>query len=426
MEATILRPSLSSFNPGNALFCEREKEMEQHVTRGLAVRLAALALLAATIAGCTGVRVPKAWEPLLEEVRAFEQRIGFRKTATFVEFSEEQGRIPFCGHVSRLYLPYSYEDPAILWYDVATERECRAHADGADVYFGTVEVLGEAGAAVSPEVLAVQLNRFLYLVIHEDCHEQFEFPYGIEEALCNLIAYRAMARFSEEKYGPAGPRVRRDSALRERGNPSAPARSGLSMSSSPGTTRATSGRKCPAEALLKERARVFGRAERALAWKRGSLNNVGIANEMTYSRHYPLFESVYDALGRDLARTIEFFRRVDAIKPSPKEFMEEHDFASKDSVDFIRAYEAEIVGTIEAALAKSRTAGQSPSEAGDNGSRIAAGIRHGPDSPEQSALLRCIVTESEGWSVEAEPSESVGSKRVSAIWNEETVWLPHP
>ena len=101
-----------------------------------------------------------------------------------------------------------------------------------------------------------------------------------------------------------------------------------------------------------ERARVFGRAERALAWRRGSLNNVGMANEMTYSRHYPLLESVYDALGRDLARPVEFFRRVDAIKPSQKKFMQEHGFASKDSVDFIRAYEAEIAGTIEAALAE--------------------------------------------------------------------------
>jgi hypothetical protein len=77
-----------------------------------------------------------------------------------------------------------------------------------------------------------------------------------------------------------------------------------------------------------------------------------MANEMTYSRHYPLLESVYDALGRDLARTVAFFRRVDTIKPSPKEFMKKHGIADKDGLDFIRAYEAEIVRTIEAALAE--------------------------------------------------------------------------
>jgi hypothetical protein len=315
------------------------------------MRLAALALLAATIAGCTGVRVPKAWEPLLEEVRAFEQRIGFKKTDVFVEFSEEQGRVPFCGHVSRLYLPYSYEDPAILWYDVATEQECRAHADGADVYFGTVEVLGEVGAAVSPEVLAVQLNRFLYLVIHEDCHEQFEFPYGIEEALCNLIAYKAMARFSGEKYGPE---AREYVAIQRYANTETERTRAIRTlyEQLAGYYAQYERKEMSEEALLQERARVFGRAERALAWRRGSLNNVGMANEMTYSRHYPLLESVYDALGRDLARTVAFFKRADTIKPSPNEVMKKYGIADKDGLDFIRAYEAEIVRTIEAALAE--------------------------------------------------------------------------
>jgi hypothetical protein len=315
------------------------------------MRLAALALLAATIAGCTGVRVPRAWEPLLEEVRAFEQRIGFRTTATFVEFSAEQGRVPFCGHVSPLYLPYSYEDPAILWYNVATEQECRAHADGADVYFGTVEVLGEAGAAVSPEVLAVQLQRFLYLVFHEDCHEQFDFPYGIEEALCNLIAYKAMARFSGEKYGPKA----REHLVIERYTIAEPERTrGIKAlyEQLAGHYARYERKELSAEALLKERARVFGRAERVLAWRRGTLNNVGMASEMTYSRHYPLLESVYDALGRDLARTVAFFRRVDKNQPSPNEVMKKHRIAARDGVDFVRAYEAEVVRAIEKALAE--------------------------------------------------------------------------
>ena len=106
-----------------------------------------------------------------------------------------------------------------------------------------------------------------------------------------------------------------------------------------------------AEALLKERARVFRSAERALAWRRGTFNNVGMASEMTYSRHFPLSERVHAALGSDLARTVEFFRRVDAAKPSPAAFMKARNIASKESVAFIRGYEAEIVKIIEAALA---------------------------------------------------------------------------
>lgn len=351
MEVMILRPALSSFKPNNALFCKNERGKEKCVKSSVAVGLAALALLAATIAGCAGVRVPKEWEALLDEVKAFEQRIGFKKTDVFLEFSEEQGRVPFCGHVSRLYLPYSYEDPAIRWFDVATEQECRAYADGADVYFGTVEVLGEVGAAVSPEVLGVQLHRFLYLIIHEDCHEQFEFPYGIEEVLCNLIAYKAMAVFSEEKYGPA---AREHAAIRRYANVESERTRAIRVlyEQLAGHYTRYERKEMSTDALLQERARIFGRAERVLAWRRGSLNNVGMANEMTYSRHYPLLESVYDALGRDLARTVAFFKRVDTIKPSQNEVMKKHGFTANDGVDFIRAYEAEIVGTIETALAE--------------------------------------------------------------------------
>jgi hypothetical protein len=79
-----------------------------------------------------------------------------------------------------------------------------------------------------------------------------------------------------------------------------------------------------------------------------------MATEMTYSRHYPLLASVYDALGQDLARTVEFFRRVDAAKPTPAQVMKKYRLDTKDSVEFIRVYEAEVAATIEAALAKVR------------------------------------------------------------------------
>lgn len=318
----------------------------------LAVWLAGFSLLVA--AGCVLVRdakIPKEWEPLLAEIRTFERRIGFGGSEAFIEFSEEDGGYPFCGQVSRLYLPYSYEDPEIRWLDVETEQECRAVGEGTDVYFGTVEALGEVGAAVTSEMLGVPLHRFIYLVIHEDCHEQFAFPYGIEEALCNLLAYKGMAAFGSEKYGL----VSRENVAIQR-----------YASVETGRTRTVKAlyeelaghytryerREISSDALLKERARILSRAERALRWKRGSLNNVGMANEMTYSRHYPLFESVHDALGGDLGRTVAYFKRVDEIKPSPREVMKRHRIVSDQGLAYVRAYEAAIVETIEKTLAE--------------------------------------------------------------------------
>lgn len=106
--------------------------------------------------------------------------------------------------------------------------------------------------------------------------------------------------------------------------------------------------------LLRERTAICKSAQKPLAWTEGELNNVGIANHMTYSRHYPFLESVFDALGRDLARTVAFFRRVDKIKPSSAAVMQRHRIAGENSVEYLRANEAAVVETIREALAEAR------------------------------------------------------------------------
>jgi len=108
------------------------------------------------------------------------------------------------------------------------------------------------------------------------------------------------------------------------------------------------------DALMLERAAVLSRARRPLGWKRGELNNVGLAFDMTYSRHYPYLEGVFDALGRDLERMVAFFRLVDELKPSREAVVKRYGLDADDGVEFIRAYEDEIVKTIESALAQAR------------------------------------------------------------------------
>ncbi len=63
-------------------------------------------------------RVPAEWNALLDEVRAFERRIGFRETANFTDVFAERGGYRSCGHASKWHLPYSYQDPAIRWVRV--------------------------------------------------------------------------------------------------------------------------------------------------------------------------------------------------------------------------------------------------------------------------------------------------------------------
>jgi hypothetical protein len=101
---------------------------------------------------------------------------------------------------------------------------------------------------------------------------------------------------------------------------------------------------------MRERQTLFRLAERVLAREAGSLNNVSIATDMTYDRHYPLFVSIHDFLGSDLARTVHFFKTVDARKPAPEQVMKRQGLRDEKNLAFIRAYEAAVIDTIRAEL----------------------------------------------------------------------------
>jgi len=322
-----------------------------------AVLLTATTLFAALIAGCTQLQdwilptpgVPSEWNALLRDVRAFERRIGFGETANFKEVFEEKGDYSICGYAPRFQLPYSYEDTAIRWGDAQNEKDCRAAGNDEDVYFAKVEAVGEIGTAVTSTMLEGKLDRFLYLVIHEDCHDQFDLPYGVEEALCNLLGYKGMAVFAEEKYGV---KAREDRAIRRYADTqSRLTRAVVAYYQQVEQLYSRHLRKeIGTEAVMAERARLFAHAERTFGWKRNAMNNVGLASEMTYSRHYPLLETVHQTLGNDLARTVAFFKQVDKEKPSRAAVMKRLRITDVKSAQFVRAYEAVVVETITSVL----------------------------------------------------------------------------
>ena len=173
--------------------------------------------------------------------------------------------------------------------------------------------------------------------------------YGVEEALCNLLGYKGMSAFTAQKYGA---KAREDRAIRryaEKQSELTRAVVGYYQQVEQLYARHTRN-EIAAEAVLMQRARIFGSAERTFGWRRNAMNNVGLANEMTYSRHYPLLERVYEALEGDLAKTVAFFKRVDTLKPTAAAVMKQHRISDGKSAQFVRAYEAAVVQTIETAL----------------------------------------------------------------------------
>jgi hypothetical protein len=286
--------------------------------------------------------VSTGWSALVTDIRGYQRSIGFRETGNFRDYSADQEGYPYCGYTPKLTLPYSYQDPAIRWLNVSSEEECRRIAGDADMFHGTSEALGEIGSPVTPSMLSGKLDRFVYLVIHEDCHDQFDLPFGIEEALCELISYRGMAEFAASRYrwyAGEGRAIRRY----------AEQQSGLSHATvgAYDELAAIYARHERGEitraAALSQREAFFRRTARALQWNRGALNNVSLANNMTYTRHYALMESVYEFVGRDLSGMVRFFQRIDAIKPQRQAFLKQMGVPSDEDIRFVKAYEDALV-----------------------------------------------------------------------------------
>jgi hypothetical protein len=277
-------------------------------------------LLAVAAGGCVqrdtrDARLPAepstSWQVVIAQAKAFTLRIGYVPTANFTHASADLQDFPFCGRASRLLLPYSYEDPAIEWLDSVSLAQCRSAAPAKDIYHGMSEAIGEVASPVTPAMIASGVPRMIYLVVHEDCHDQFALPYGIEEPLCETIAYHAMKVIATQP-GPwtaAERRAIRDYAQVNSGQ--IPLNLRYYQQVALLYERHARG-ELRESALLAERAAVFARAEASSGSAVGSINNVVLANRMTYARHHAFTERVFDRLGSDLGRLVAFFQEVDA------------------------------------------------------------------------------------------------------------------
>lgn len=329
------------------------------------LRLLALAL-AAGVAACAPQGAPDErttetveprseaqWKTLLSELRAFERELGFGAMPNFERFAPEKPGFPFCGTTSRTRLPYSYQDGAITWSEVADESACREAGAEADVLFTESEAVGERASPVTPSMLSAPMPRLVYLVIHEDCHDQFELPFGVEEPLCNLITFRAMRVLAAR----GGPVFGEHRAAIERyaadGEQRARETVGLYGTLVSLYDQHAKG-KLSLEAVLAAREPVFREAEKRLEWPENTANNVWMANSMTYARHYAPVERMLETLGGDLPKLVEFFRRVDREKPQADAFARRRKLKDQEGAAFLEAYERAVLATADTLLNSGR------------------------------------------------------------------------
>ena len=289
------------------------------------------------------------WQAIVRDLRVFQRTFGFRETRNFQSVSTKVVENRFCGIVSKRYLPYSYEDPAVSWYEDLPQEECVPEHRGQDVYFGTREVLGEVATPVTQSMLHGSLDRFAYLVIHEDCHDQFKQPYGIEEALCDVIAHEAMKRYARQPPRASQPAWQTLVTY-------AVHQTALSKETAAQFERVqaffdeTKKARLSDRRFLEQRAFLFAEVERKIEWKPGDANNVTLAEAITYSRHYDRLEKIYVRLGSDLAAFVSHFQQLDTALAGIRRALRRKGLTESRGAAYLRAYENAILDLAEQKL----------------------------------------------------------------------------
>mgnify|MGYP001591329605 FL=1 len=301
---------------------------------------------------------------LIQEMKAFEAQNGFAPTNNFLEYDPDVQNYPQCYSAPKSYLPYSYMDPAIAGSAGAgTEQECDAFSMGRDWYFYASEaVAGIGGTPITPAMVESPLDRFMYLVFHEDCHEQIlGLARGINEAACDIIAMEMMIKFAEEKFGIGS----RENNLAKNYLTCYQEKSRIVNEASERLFllyEDYARKKVTKKDLLLKRAAIFREIDEKFTEVRRNdpteyyrqiiFNNASLGFLLTYTRNQTLIEKVFDRLGHNLPQIVSFLRQVTKLQPGDEAIVEQYKLQDNFGVKFIRAEEAEMIKIINALAEK--------------------------------------------------------------------------
>jgi hypothetical protein len=246
---------------------------------------------------------------LIEEIKAFEKRLGFAETENFRTYSPELGAYDYLFFTPSTQLPYSLDDPALV-AAIGTRDSVSLDYQKYDAFFYSIPSVAGEGTPLTESLLQVPLHRFIQIIFHEDWHEQIDLPHGLEEPSAEIIGYTAAMLFCREKYGQDSQVYRTlqkhlDNKLRE--------------SQVYGEyydklivlyAKYHEGKLSELDTLIRK-ARLLesmgNELYRIWGGRPDQLNNAFIAFQMTYLRHLPLMHEVLQASDFDLTKTIRLF-----------------------------------------------------------------------------------------------------------------------
>ena len=249
---------------------------------------------------------------LVKEIKAFQKKLGFDPTENFASYSDKKEAYDYYFYAPVADLPYSLDDPA-LKYGEGTAQTSSLDTRKYDVFYYSIPALADISTPITKSLLESPLHRFIFIVFHEDWHEQIKSPLGIEEASGELMGYVSSLLFTEERFG-------RDSEVyatldRELTNKLKESRVFQSYYEKLAALYAEhrSGKVTEAETLSRKSQLIRSLDDDIYGvWgkRRDQLNNAFIAFQMTYYRHLNLMHDVFSASNSDIMVTIEVLRGI--------------------------------------------------------------------------------------------------------------------
>ena len=243
---------------------------------------------------------------LVNDIKAFEQRLGFNDTGNFLAYSDEIKAYDYYFYTSSTELPYSLDDPK-LQTGIGSRKSVTIDPKKHDAYFYSIPSIAGVEAPVTKSLLNEPLYRFIQVIFHEDWHEQIALPLGLEEPCSEVVGYMAAILFTEEKFGADSEvhktlkkylknRVRESEIYQE-----------YYEKLNTLYTRFHAGEVADTEVFI-NKARLLESMGKELrgVWaggRPGQLNNAFIAFQMTYLRHMPIMHEVLSATDFDLIKS---------------------------------------------------------------------------------------------------------------------------
>jgi len=137
---------------------------------------------------------------LVKEIKAFQKKLGFNPTENFASVSDNKEAYDYYFYAPVTELPYSLDDPALKFGEGKRDNNS-LDSRKYDVFYYSIPALAGISTPITKSLLESPLHRFIFIIFHEDWHEQIKSPLGIEEASGELMGYIPSLLFTEEKFG---------------------------------------------------------------------------------------------------------------------------------------------------------------------------------------------------------------------------------